>query len=477
MLIGGSVAGYRVEVEVPTDPLSILIAALEDDGIFVKLDRLWIFAQPTAAEALVDLVASATATAVGNPAFEANRGYTGVDTSASVYIDSNFNPSTAGGNYAQDSAHLSVWSNTNAASGAGGGVVIGQQVGTPACNIFLRYSDGSAYCRINSSSAPGGSANANSLGHYLGVRPTSTETDLYKNGILYFSPDSTSAPLINSTVLILGLGAIFGGSALQISMASIGGALTSTEVANFYGHLRTYFRAINPIYELVEGLRDDGILAKLDRLWVFAQPTQAQALVDLVASTTATAVNSPTFTANRGYTGDGVTSYINSLFNPSTNGVNWVGASVGLHVWCITNRAANDTRVFGFVGSGGAGVDFITNGSATSGLVITYRFDPTDRWTNSNSDGFFSVNMDGNSSNQVAQRNGSTLSLLAGGAIGATVPSDDIWILGRKDAAGSLINATTDQIACVAFGGKLTATEAGNFYTHLRTYMTAVGVP
>jgi len=42
---------------------------------------------------------------------------------------------------------------------------------------------------------------------------------------------------------------------------------------------------------------------------------------------------------------------------------------------------------------------------------------------------------------------------------------------------GSTTGYANQQIAAASIGSSLNSTEAGNFYTRLRTYMTAVGVP
>lgn len=69
---------------------------------------------------------------------------------------------------------------------------------------------------------------------------------------------------------------------------------------------------------MVIGEKADGSWAKLDRQWVYALSTSAAAAIDLVARSSHTLVNAPTFTALKGFTGNGSTSYINTGFNPST---------------------------------------------------------------------------------------------------------------------------------------------------------------
>jgi hypothetical protein len=87
--------------------------------------------------------------------------------------------------------------------------------------------------------------------------------------------------------------------------------------------------------QLVVDLKDGGIWSKLDTFGVFATDGDSDfALIDWIRLTDYTAVNSPTFTTNQGFTGDGVSAYIDTNFNPSTSGVNYTlnNASRGIHV-------------------------------------------------------------------------------------------------------------------------------------------------
>jgi hypothetical protein len=62
------------------------------------------------------------------------------------------------------------------------------------------------------------------------------------------------------------------------------------------------------VSNLIRGLKTDGVWSSLDRLWLFAAENSTQALTDLVARSSATATNSPTFTANQGFAGNGTPS-------------------------------------------------------------------------------------------------------------------------------------------------------------------------
>jgi hypothetical protein len=76
--------------------------------------------------------------------------------------------------------------------------------------------------------------------------------------------------------------------------------------------------------QLVVDLKDGGIWSKLDTFAVFATDGNSDfALIDWIRLSQYTAVNSPTFTTNVGFSGNGTSAYINTNFNPVTSGVNY----------------------------------------------------------------------------------------------------------------------------------------------------------
>lgn len=82
----------------------------------------------------------------------------------------------------------------------------------------------------------------------------------------------------------------------------------------------------------------------LDRLWLFAAENSTSALIDLVTRTAATATNSPTFTTDRGFTGNGTTSFVLTNYVASTQAVNYGLNSSALFGYFNTDRAAADSR-------------------------------------------------------------------------------------------------------------------------------------
>jgi hypothetical protein len=76
--------------------------------------------------------------------------------------------------------------------------------------------------------------------------------------------------------------------------------------------------------QLVLDLKAGGIWSKLDTFAVFATDGNSDfALIDWKRLSQYTAVNSPTFTSNEGFQGNGTSSYIDTNYNPLTSGVNF----------------------------------------------------------------------------------------------------------------------------------------------------------
>ena len=86
----------------------------------------------------------------------------------------------------------------------------------------------------------------------------------------------------------------------------------------------------------IKQLKADGIWALLDVIWLPATNGDSDFAIYNLKDPTIfqlTKVNSPTFTSLEGFTGDGATSYLNTLFNLSTDSANYVlnSASIGVY--------------------------------------------------------------------------------------------------------------------------------------------------
>jgi hypothetical protein len=112
-----------------------MIRALLAAGVWSKLDALYLLAAADAATALTNLKQSSYGlTAVNSPAFTADRGYTGNGTTQ--YLNPGFTPSTASGQYTQNSASIFWWMRTRITVGAGADAVGVYRVGRHRQRLF-----------------------------------------------------------------------------------------------------------------------------------------------------------------------------------------------------------------------------------------------------------------------------------------------------------------------------------------------------
>jgi len=242
--------------------VTTLICGLVTDGVFAKLDVLYIFAINSSANSLVNAVNPGTfnGTANGNVStgcagatacFSANNGWSGVDASTTIYIDTGFNPSTATSpHFTQNSSHVSAWSFTNATSGASGGTVMGLVLAaTNSTRLFPKYNDGNFYGDANSATNATGILNADSIGHYVVNRSSAGAVQHYKNASDVGDSTEASAAVLNGNVAILAQrvagSTVNFGSILQLGAITIGGSLSSTDVTNLEGRLCTYFMTVH----------------------------------------------------------------------------------------------------------------------------------------------------------------------------------------------------------------------------------------
>lgn len=86
--------------------------------------------------------------------------------------------------------------------------------------------------------------------------------------------------------------------------------------------------------QLLVNLKTAGVWSKLDTFANFATDGDSNfALIDWKRLTQYTAVNSPTFTANKGFNGNGTSSYIDTNFNPATSGANYTLNNASRYVY------------------------------------------------------------------------------------------------------------------------------------------------
>jgi hypothetical protein len=217
-----------------------------------------------------------------------------------------------------------------------------------------------------------------------------------------------------------------------------------------------------PINQFVLDLKAASLWTKFDRLWVLANKDATAALTCLKSLQTATAVNSPTFTAGQGYAGNGTTSYINTGFDPSTHGVNYTLDSAMMTLYCrsATNPGVSQ-REMGRTGGGGGEAELLC------------RFDDGSAYGNANNgNGLFATAAVANSQGlYTISRTANNLQALykAGSSIATSSTASTALPNGSPSAL------SPRQIGLAGLGGEFDGTETGNWNTSVNTLRTAIG--
>ncbi|MGC8711057.1 MAG: discoidin domain-containing protein [Leptodesmis sp.] len=229
--------------------IDALISGLKTDGLWSTIDVLHVVAGSTAqADALLNWKSSSYNLSItGSLTYTLGRNFSGF--TASNYLSDGFVPSSAGGNFVQNSATIAIYSTGD---GQSGGVAIGAISSNPTIynRIFLRNSNNQMVSEMNGTSQLFSSPNTiyTAVGLSTSTRTGASATALYKN----------------STQLLTGTQASTGNQSIQIdtgvqnnngtrqsadpNLALVtqvkASGWTSTQVGNFYSRLNTYLQTL-----------------------------------------------------------------------------------------------------------------------------------------------------------------------------------------------------------------------------------------
>lgn len=215
------------------------------------------------------------------------------------------------------------------------------------------------------------------------------------------------------------------------------------------------------INSLIAALKTAGVWVKLDILYLLAAADAQAAQRNWIAdANNLTEVSAPTFTTDRGYTGNGTSSYLDTGHTPGSGHYALNDAHVSL--WSLT-AAQTATTV-------------VANGSTVRASIVprnasdllSYRLNDTTSGTVANASGlgFFATNRAASGTKRAYK----TGSLLGTNAIASTaLPAASFRILGEGT------NFSSYQAASMSAGSNLTDAENLAFYNALHTYMQAVG--
>jgi hypothetical protein len=207
-----------------------LINGLVKDGIWPRLDVLYIFATQDETVALLNLKSSSfAATKQNSPTFTADQGFTGLASANNNILVPSF---TGYPQFTRNNCHVSLWEYSS----------------RPASNVSQLRQNGISWIITRNTSdlfsvvvTAGGmtAANTESRGHFMGHRTASDAEAGYINGVEVVTSNAASG------ALGAGTGAVPDStSTATIAMFSLGLSLAGLQAA-FYSRLRTYMNAVD----------------------------------------------------------------------------------------------------------------------------------------------------------------------------------------------------------------------------------------
>lgn len=220
-------------------------------------------------------------------------------------------------------------------------------------------------------------------------------------------------------------------------------------------------------------LKKEGVWEKLDFLHIYAAHSEQAALLDWKRNHDATAVNSPTFTVDKGFLGDGSTSYLNTNFTPATDGVNYTLNEASFGVYSQTNKSEDSYDIGSRAGPNIRDALIMARNSVGS----TSRFRP-----NQNGGTEFSP-LISTTGLIVARRTSSAfmqgyqngLQVRAGVDASTDEVPEYSFFVGSINHAGSPITFSTRQYTMSFAGAAMTEVEQLAFYEIIQSYLTAIG--
>lgn len=234
-----------------------LICGLVTDGIITGnlsgaagcgsvLDALYIFATKDTTTANLNICGTNFGlTQTGTVTFSADHGYTG--NGSTGYLDTGFTPSTAAGNYTQNSASFGVYTlNARITGQAYANMGSAKASSTAAADFFPWYTDNNTYIEVNANDSGVAASVVN--GMWALTRTASNALVGYHNGSSFRSASTASIGLPDLTFIIgathIPAGTVVAFSADQNSAAFIGGALNATQAANLSTRINSYMAAL-----------------------------------------------------------------------------------------------------------------------------------------------------------------------------------------------------------------------------------------
>lgn len=221
---------------------------------------------------------------------------------------------------------------------------------------------------------------------------------------------------------------------------------------------------------LIDSMVSNGLWAKIDECGLLANKTLANGLTGMKGLVNSLAVGSPSFTPYQGVT-SASGKYLDLVYVPSTNGVNYTQNSASLGAYILTSTAAgydmgaktNATNTFG---------TFISKFTDNKFYVAVNDVALRSAANAGTSQGMFIANRTASNSYKLWKNSSAVVTATAASS---GVPAHK-FVLGAYNLNGTITEPTTRQYAFWFVGAGLTDGEISILTTIIERYMDAIGI-
>lgn len=222
------------------------------------------------------------------------------------------------------------------------------------------------------------------------------------------------------------------------------------------------------INSCIVSLKSAGVWTKLDVLWILTAHDAQAARLNWVSPLTLslTEQNSPTFTTDRGYAGDGISAYLSSTFAPGFNSAKAVRDDNALGVWILTSFTGNPIDMGGALYTIDSRVNpttVTTRNSSSTANANTVASDTSIGHTATNRTGSTGYDLYKNATN-----------LLTVAQVSSAPTNFGFYMLARNNSGTAALFSTRGTAVGWA-GQSLTAQNMTDLHSALSTFLTALG--
>lgn len=228
------------------------------------------------------------------------------------------------------------------------------------------------------------------------------------------------------------------------------------------------------ISDFIDSLQSNGtknFWANADRIWVMAAHDSGASKLNWKADEdNLLTVNALTFTADRGWAGNGTSSYLNTQFIPSTDGVNFTQDAASIAIYIRTNAASSTLDYGAWATGAGRMVSLVSRNASNSwyGRINDFSDNTT---VNADSRGLFGY-VRTNATTRYKFRNGTAESNETVSSSG--LPALNMYVCCRNlDGVPSLY--TTREYSFLYIGGVLSTAESAVLYRIVEWYLDQIG--